>query len=222
MAISRNPLYRQRRVRIEPFNATLQPNFPVIELAEVNDVNVGSASDTAVATAVVAPIIQPWYFKPFTIDITGKSYIGAFDSSFLPLNIATDDDVHQLIKLRNIINQKFSTTGIVNSLELLITYDDPAVGGDNNLHISQTFKAVYSGLTIKEDETKPYLKHYTIKFTGQLTGIANVTLGSNEAQEDEEGVEQFGTGKAEERIEDNLSGIKTRQEMPKTGIDSNF
>lgn len=215
MAINRNALYRQRRIRIEPFNINTQPDFPVIELAEVNDVNVNSASETAIATAVIAPIIQPWYFKPFTIEINGKSYIGAFDSKFLPLNIATDDDVNQLIKLRTVINQRFNTTGIVNNIELLITYDDPEVGGDNNLHISQTFKAVYNGLNIKEDENKPYLKHYNIKFIGQLTSVANITQGSNEAQEDEEGVEQYGTGKVDERVGDNLSGIKTRQDMPK-------
>lgn len=215
MAIARNSLYRQRRIKIEAFDHAAQPDFPSFELTEVNDVSVGSASETAVAPGVMAPIIQPWYFKPFSIEISGKSYIGAFDSSFLPLNIATDDDVNQLIKLRTLVNQKFSTTGIVNRVELLITYDDPAVGGDNNLHISQTFKAVYNGLAIKEDETKPYLKHYNIKFVAQLTSVTNITDGSNQAQEDQEGVEQFGTGKAGGRIEETLSGIKTRQDMPK-------
>jgi len=142
--IPRNTLYRERQVKIEPILPNLQSNFPTIILSEVTNVSLSSDSDTAILLGVRDVVVQPWYFKPFVLEITGKSYMGAFSDRFLPVNVATDTDVSKLLALREVVNDRFKRGGqfrnfpekikrrisevfgtTLDTVELLVSISDP-------------------------------------------------------------------------------------------------
>jgi hypothetical protein len=191
---SRNILYRKRRVRIEYFwsgsgeksgflglrSQTGDGKNPdVIELAEVESVTIQTQAGTATALGPVRAVIQPWYFQPLKIDIQGKSYVGAFSTR--RLNIGVDTDIEKILKFRQNINQDFQA-GDINKLKVLISYFD--TGDSSNLAVSQEYEGFIDDISISENQSSPYIRGYTVKFTGEPKDTKDILSGGNGQRDD--------------------------------------
>lgn len=191
---TRNVLYRKRRVRLECYwsgsgeksgffgygAASGDGNNPdVIELAEVTSVSVQSQAGTAIALGPVKAIIQPWYFQPVKIDIQGKSYVGAFSTH--RLNVGVDTDIAKILQLRQNINSDFRR-GNINKVKTVLTYFD--TNDSANLAVSQEYEGFVDDISISENQSTPYIKDYTLKFTGELKGTVDIVTGSNGQRDD--------------------------------------
>lgn len=194
---SRNILYRKRRVRLEcywsgsgqkngffGFNAAsgLGINPDVIELAEVESVNVQTSAGTAIALGPVRAVIQPWYFQPVKVEIQGKSYVGAFSSH--RLNVGVDNDIAKIMTLRQNINRDFQG-GNINNLRVGLVYFDP--NDSSNLAVSQEYEGFIDDIAITENQSTPYIKDYTLRFTGELKETRDVLSGGS-GQRDDRGI----------------------------------
>lgn len=211
MGIPRNSIYRERVIKITARDAAIREVVPPFTLTEVVSVRAASAADTAISGGLVRPVVQPWYFKPFTIDIVGRSYIGAFSESFLPLNLGVDDDIAKLLKLQLAVNSKFFTTDVENNVQFLIEYHDPRVPISNdNLHISQSYIAVFDNITVEELDTRGFVKNYSIKFTGKLRATISVETGAKNAKTDKKSVKKHETG----GVKKVTDSVRTKSEVP--------
>src|SRR5437016_2375819 len=105
--INRNTVYRIRNLKIEFPISSVQ--FPPMELTEVNSISFDSSAPTSVFTGPIRAIIQPWYFGPFVIKVSGKSYIGAYRQE--DFNVSVDADIVKLRKLRDLCNEQYEDAG---------------------------------------------------------------------------------------------------------------
>ena len=206
-AIPRNAVFRRREVRIRPSEPLFQLEFPDFVLTEVSAVRLSSGADTAIVAGAIKPILQGWYFKPFTIEIIGKSYIGAFSEAFVPINVGVDDDIKKLLKLRELIDRSFITTGEENKIALFVDYFDPDASSADT-HINQSFLAFFDSISIEENESLPFMKNYTLRFTGQFSEAAATSSGASDAQTDLESIGKFVSDQVRKAINGISSGIK--------------
>lgn len=189
MAIPRNPIYRPRRVQIKlftkPVSLSRQPDL-VFDLTEVNMIEFDSVSTTAVGNGAVISVLQPWYFQPITINITGRSYIGAFDQGPVGIegtDIASDRDIEKIIELRQIVNEKFfNSFASVKDLRFQLTYDDP--NDTENISASQVFIGFFNQIRYGENDKDPYIKGYTLRFIGEDEKLLSLLNGTNKSKED--------------------------------------
>ncbi len=191
MAIARNPIYRPRRVQIKLFTKPVtiplsrQPDL-VFDLTEVNMIEFDSVSSTAVGNGAVISVLQPWYFQPITINITGRSYIGAFDQGPVGIegtDIASDRDIEKIIELRQIVNGKFfNSFASVKDLFFQLTYDDP--NDTENISASQVFIGFFNQIRYSENDKDPYVKGYTLRFIGEDEKLLSLLNGTNKSKED--------------------------------------
>jgi len=191
--IFRNPSYRRRRVQIELRTQTPpnQPSpsgseqLPPFDLTEVTSVSIDTMGSVIVLPGAVAAVLQSWYFRPMTIDISGKSYIGAF-SNFGGLsnpNIANDNDVEKLLKLRGLVNSLFVTPGLqTNNFGVILRYDDP--DDRNNINVSQEYLGFIDDITVDESDSEPFMKTYSVKFIGELKQSFDIQSGKKNSQKD--------------------------------------
>jgi hypothetical protein len=216
----RNPLYRQRKVRLEVFSAQLNkkeyPNgFIPVDLTEVNSISKNSSGATGIGMGAISTVLQPWYFGPFVIEIKGSTYVGAYSQS--RLNIGVDKDVAKLIRLRTLINQEFKL-GNVNRLKTVLYANDPS--DSSNLNVSQEYQGFLDDLNIDEDDQISYVIKYGIKFTGQLRGAIDISTGTNKQREDQRVVNKNISGKMMEPKGVAKSITETRKEAPEFGASS--
>jgi len=178
----RNKLYRARPVNItvrgfitaSSGTPTTSPTPFSLSLTEVTSIRESTNASVAVARGVVASIIQPWYFQPIQVDITGKSYMGALDRNSLNVNV--DSDVDKLLALRDHINTSFTQTGTIKDLIGTVEY-----GKANplpNRGVNQLLTGQFDEITIEESDNEPYIQTYTIKFIGDLSGQTSVDQGA--------------------------------------------
>jgi hypothetical protein len=207
-AIFRNPTYRKRRVQIELRTQT-SPNrptdnvedLPPFDLTEVSGVQVTTTGSVVVMTGAVAPVIQSWYFRPMNIEISGKSYIGAF-SNFGGVsnpNVANDNDIEKLLKLRAIVNTVFVTPGLpTNNFGIILRYDDP--DDRNNINVSQEYLGYIEDISFNESDTEPYMKSYTIKYVGSLKQSFDIQMGKKAAMQDKKTTEKQKTSDIQDKV----------------------
>jgi hypothetical protein len=192
---SRNVLYRKRRVRLEcfwsgsgsksgflGFGAGTQGDgtLPdVIELAEVTSISVQTQAGTAIALGPIQAVLQPWYFQPLKIDIQGKSYVGAFATR--RLNVGVDNDIEKILKFRQNVNDDFRR-GNINKLKVGLVYFDSA--DSSNLAVSQEYEGFIDDISISENQSSPYIKDYSLKFTGELKDQKDILSGGNGQRDD--------------------------------------
>lgn len=201
LQIPRNTLYRQRRVLIELKTGVIVPgvttklkqtggtvsSVPIqetakFELTEVATVSIGSAGSTALANGVIASVMQPWYFQPFVIEITGRSYMGAFDQN--NLNIASDNDILQVIRMRNLVNEAFFTAqASIRNLQATIFIGDPK---KNSTGTDQMFIGFFDDVSVEENQDNPYIQTYRLRFTAELAFLANQSRGEEGAKTDQQ------------------------------------
>ena len=188
---NRNVLYRSRKVIFTAtysspaFSPTPTGTTPItrkIELSEVSSIDIDSAGSTAVGMGQVAAFMQPWYFGPFKINVSGKSYIGAMRQK--RLNIATDTDVKKLMELRNAINTHFKsgislgTPGITQgALSAVLSYVDDKEPG--NLAVNQEYRGFIDNISFGEAQQNPYMVSYSIKFTGEKKDGGDIKNGGS-------------------------------------------
>ncbi len=202
MAIARNPIYRPRRVQIKLFAKPVtiplsrQPEL-VFDLTEVNAIEFDSVSTTAVANGAVRSVLQPWYFQPVAITITGRSYIGAFDQGPVGLegtDIAFDRDIANIIELRQIVNEKFfNSFASITDLFFQLTYDDP--NDTENISASQVFIGFFNQIRYNENDKDPYIKGYTLRFIGEDEKLLALLSGTDKSREDARQSEKERTSK---------------------------
>lgn len=197
--VPRNRLYRERRVLIELQTGLVLPGItttlritggkvstvPVrekvkFELTEVSTVMISSSGATALSNGVVASVMQPWYFQPFIIEITGRSYMGAFAQR--NLNVGADDDVRLISRMRELINQSFFMARTsVRNLKATITIGDPK---KNSGGTDQQFVGFFDDVSVEESQDNPYIQVYRLRFTAELAFLANQNRGSEGSQVD--------------------------------------
>ncbi len=146
-----------------------------LKLTEVTTVRIVTTGGTAVAMGVVAPILQPWYFQPVQVEITGQSYMGAFSSQ--SLNVTVDDDIERLLNIRNRVNKLFleATTSIQN-LKTILTIGEPERG---SIGTNQKFIGFINEINIEESQDVPYTQRYIIKFIGEFSNLFNLRRGAD-------------------------------------------
>ena len=193
MSIYRNPIYRERRVKLNIASATYinnmlssNPSFDIetyLELVEVSTFEVQSNSGVSVSMGVKRGIIQPWYFGPYNISIVGKSYIGAYTDN--RINYNKDDNVSKLMEYSQLIKDSFlngdrSIAGAPNGIKVILSCIDPNVKG-LFFGISAVYEGFVDDIKYTEDENNPYILTYSIKFIGELYQALNVDKGKNAA-----------------------------------------
>lgn len=151
-----------------------QPLNKKVELTEVASVRFNTIGGVSVAMGAIAPVLQPWYFQPITIEITGKSYMGAFKNT--SLSISVDDDVKRLMEMRTFVNMAFNSAfSTISGLQTLLTIGEPEKG---DIGTNQKFTGFISELQIEEDEENPYMQKYIIKYIGDLADLVNLRKGA--------------------------------------------
>jgi hypothetical protein len=194
----RNPLYRRRVVKIQVYTEAGQTppadSIPTIILTEVDSVRIASSGATGIMNGPVSPVIQPWYFQPFTIELSGKSYMGAFSSD--ALNVAVDDDVPLIMQLRDFVNQKFLfSNSTVTDLLFLLFIGDPLRSAEGT---DDYYVGLFDDISIDESEDAPFVQKYSLKFTGESLRNYELNKGVNNAQKDiQETSQATGTSVAE-------------------------
>lgn len=158
----------------------------VIDLTEVATISISSAGSTAVANGVISNILQPWYFGPVVIEMTGKSYMGAFAND--SLNVAVDNDITQLLLLRQFVNEAFLLArSTLKDLQARIFIGKP---GQSNLGLDTEFIGFVDDLRIDEGEDAPYIQTYQIKFTGEISSAVMLSRGEEGARFDKKSIQQ--------------------------------
>lgn len=193
--IPRNPLYRRRLVgirlrttspaKVARGNILVGTNFvgtfsPIL-LNEVTSVRISSAGSTAILSGTIAPVIQPWYFQPIIIEITGKSYMGAYANE--SYNLSRDYDVSALMGLRKFVNDQFlnANTSVHNMIfELLI--GNPS--GATLAGVDQMYVGFFDEISIDESQDAPFVQTYALKFTGQSMMSFETGDGTQKANQD--------------------------------------
>jgi len=192
----RNELYRRRQVRIDywysksgsPAKGAVygdgsSPNS--IELVEVTAFNVQTQGSTATSLGPLAPVLQPWYFQPFKIEIQGRSYIGAFGTN--RLNVGVDTDVKKILEMREFINADFRS-GNIRKLRAVLSCKDP--NDASNFEVSQEFEGFVDDISINENQDNPYIKEYSLKFTGESKASNQVRTGSSKSKDDVKAIQE--------------------------------
>lgn len=140
------------------------PPLISIDLTEVRSIRPSSQGATAVMNGVVGPVIQPWYFGPIVMEIRGESYMGAFKNR--ALNVAVDNDVEKLWRLREIVNERFALSAeTIRGLKVVLTIGD---SGPENMATNQKFWGNIDNLETEENDDKPYVWTYGFRFTGDF------------------------------------------------------
>lgn len=159
------------QVTIPPFS---------IDLTEVRSIRPASPGATAVLQGVVSPIFQPWYFGLITFEIRGESHMGAFKNS--RLNVAVDNDVEKLWQLRERVNERFALSQeSVQGLKVVLTIGD---SGPENLSTNQKFWGNIDNIETEENDEKPYIWTYVIRYTGDFYGRFITESGTTGANDD--------------------------------------
>jgi hypothetical protein len=190
--ISRNTLYRERKVLVELFIDAQFVPVSKFELTEVNSVKVSSAGSTAVMPGVISAVLQPWYFQPVIVEIAGRSNIGAFSDR--RLNVGSDYDVGYLIDFRDKINNYFlqargSVSGSVadpsRGIRVKLSIGDSKNKGQiPSTGITQDFLELVGfidDISFDESVDAPYIMSYSIKFTGEYASRFNSNRGEESA-----------------------------------------
>ena len=204
MIIPRNPIYRPRNVRLELYVAKTEKPELGFDLTEVNSIEFTSTSATTVTGGAVAAIVQPWYFGPIMVNITARSYIGAFGpdtaGGFIPgfrlegPDIALDKDIVNVIEIRRIVNQQFlSSFKSIRDLRFKLIYEDPNDKG--NLAVSQTLIGMVMETFVNEGEIDPFMKAYRLKFVGEEERILSLLRGAETAKADQKQADKKTTTK---------------------------
>jgi hypothetical protein len=197
IAIPRNPLYRKREVRIKlqtPLVVALQNGANVLQalelvLTEVTSISQNTDAPTATLLGPIAATIQPWYFGPMILEISGKSYMGAYDND--QLNIAADNDVSKLLTLRSYVNQSFAMAqGSITNLLATLILGDPK---RQVLGVDQTLTGFLDGLSIDENQDEQYMQGYRFKFTGEPASKALLDSGDQRATADQKNAHDLTT-----------------------------
>jgi len=185
-SVYRNPIYRERRVKLE-FLPSPDINIGV-ELTEVTTFDVQTNSGTATSFGVKKAVIQPWYFGPYTIVISGKSYMGAYASVQMlgdsRLNYNKDVDVTQLLQFTQTTKQLF-LSGQPNQMKYLLSCYDSQTPS-NTLGISTQYQGILDEVKYTEDESNPYIMNYSIKFIGEIYSDIKTDEGKEGNTLDEE------------------------------------
>ena len=131
-SVYRNPIYRQRRVKIQIKAADYEPLIDYLELTEVTTFDVQTNSGVAVSMGVKRGVIQPWYFGPYNITVSGKSNIGAYADE--RINYNRDDDVaklmgYSLINKDSFLNGDKADLGPPNGYTVVLSCFDPNYPG---------------------------------------------------------------------------------------------
>jgi len=171
--VPRNQIFRPRQVliRLEHGNEVLS----VVELAEVKTINVSSTGSTAVLPGVIQPVLQPWNFMPVIIELSGESYMGAFAAE--NLNIVSDNDVSRLWRIRQQIDDLFSSSSAsIKNLRTRLTIGKQ--GGPKDYARTREWVGNLDDIRDSESDDKPYVWTYTIKFTGLTVDTFNMQEGS--------------------------------------------
>jgi len=159
------------QVTIPPFS---------IDLTEVRSIRPASAGATAVLQGVVSPVIQPWYFQPVTLEIRGESHMGAFKNS--RLNVAVDNDVEKLWQLRERVNERFALSQeSIQGLKVVLTIGD---SGPENLSTNQKFWGNIDNIETEENDEKPFVWTYVIRYTGDFWNRFVTESGAAGASDD--------------------------------------
>lgn len=191
---ARNPLYRRRRVRVT-FDKVGGGRLD-FALTEVISVDETTEASVATMNGVVRSIIQPWYYGPMRIDVSGRSYFGAYGGIGLGsvsldiVNVGIDNDVRHLIELRDEINRAFETTGKTTAGGGLF-FGDPE--DQNNLGTTHDYEGVFGPISFNEADSAPFMRSYKFSFVGQLRSKATVGRGAQAARDDEVAVERVRT-----------------------------
>lgn len=213
--LPRNTLYRERRINITLTTGTVDSAITVggqpartlangtkvaaipgkkitilktlsIDLTEVSNITISSAGSTAIAHGVIAPVLQPWYFGPVIVEMTGKSYMGAFAND--QLNVTVDNDITQLLTLRQLVNEAFLLSrSTLKDLQARLFIGKQ---GASNLGTDTEFIGFFDDLRIEENEDNPYIQTYQLKFTGEISYSVMLSRGEEGARFDQKGVQQ--------------------------------
>lgn len=190
----RNPLFRKRVIEIE-FRDGVSDQPLKFQLTEVDTIKITTNGSVPILTGAIRGVIQPWYFKPYTIEITGKSYIGAFDriaSAFPTINVATDTNIEQLIDLRDRTNAAFTNPQAVNSkFKTILRYIDPKDMG--NKSVSHEFDGFFADVSINETESSPYIKAYSLAFVGEMRSKVTTSQAKTAAKSDAQNTKKSAT-----------------------------
>jgi len=177
---SRSTLFRRRRV-IFALQELQNGSFATtqsVELSEITNVKERAVGGTGVAKGSIAAVLQAWYISPITIEITGKSYMGTFsDSKFNEISV--DNDIESLLRIRDRINNIFLQTNEVKDFRILLLYG-LSQNGDSvaDRGVSQALVGFFDEISTDEADDRPYIKTYTIRFTGELLPDVSVFNGA--------------------------------------------
>jgi len=183
----RNEFFRQRTIKItlrEKLTNIVGP-FELREIASVDSTTTGSS---AIGMGPLRAMMQAWYFQPVTLNVSGRSYFGAFNRSFVgpDMNVAIDRDIEMLKTIRAEINTRFENSFLpIKDLYFEMIYGDPSDHADSMISsIKDEYIGLLDDININEGETEPFIKTYRFRFVGVPKGRYQLKKGVGKFQLD--------------------------------------
>ena len=188
-----------------------------LELVEVTTFDVQSSAGTAISMGVKRGVIQPWYFGPYSINVVGKSYIGAYADN--RINYGRDENAGRLIEYTQMIKDSFlngdsSILGNPSGIRVILSCIDPAT--PSFFGISSQYEGFIDDIKYTESEDLPYMLTYNVKFVGELYQSLNANKGKTAAATNKRGTPKLRvtymtnselTGDAAEGIPEDLTDV---------------
>jgi hypothetical protein len=124
-----------------------------IELIGTNRIRITYESGIAVESGLVVAFIQPWYIKPVSIEISGHSYLGAFQ--YISKDDKQIEDIYNLY-LNSLKEIEFTKEKRVFGIEIA-----------NNPSGTDRFIGYITKFFFTESIENPYLLNYELNFVGK-------------------------------------------------------
>jgi len=127
----------------------------IIELQGVQSIRITEKTDVAVSTGLVKNFLHPWFLKPVEIEITGKTYYGAFEGM---AETKHETFGKKFLTAMSAIGKYVSTENASPfSLKMYLSRSEIVI-----------LKGYIEAFNLNEDINEPFIFEYTLKFIGEF------------------------------------------------------
>jgi hypothetical protein len=161
---------KSRNVRIVYSDSKQLYNFV---FSGVTELNINFETVLGEVQGIYKTTLQPWYYKPVTINIKGEMYLGAFQGSD-DLHSKGESTVRNMSSQINAFNQLFKS-GEFERQKVYLTIDQEPYN----------FNGYITSFDYTESVSKPFVLDYSIKFYGLVydhTALARENVAKDVAK----------------------------------------